>query len=351
MIGTRLMLRSGFRRVAFSVLAGLLSCAPAAAGKRTDVVTLRNGDRITGEVKRLDRGQLEFKTDDAGTIYFEWDKVSRLEAVRLFEVGTFDGRRFLGQLERADEGLLAVSGPGGTVSLAVHEVTLITPIGESFWQKLDGSLDAGFSYTKSSGITQLNLNSDTVYRRPRFEGRLQASATLTQQKAGGGRDDRGSINVSYVRYRWPRWFVGAAGRFETNESLGLKLRSQIGAATGPRLVNTNRAQLLLGGGLVFNDERGVDTEPTQNVEALLTFQTSYFTYDRPRTTVDVSLQYYPSLTDWGRQRLQLDAYVKREFWKDLFLSLSVYNSFDSRPPNPAFANNDIGVVLSVGWSY
>jgi len=65
MIGTRLMLRSGFRRAAFSVLAGLLSCAPAAAGKRTDVVTLRNGDRITGEVKRLDRGQLEFKTDDA----------------------------------------------------------------------------------------------------------------------------------------------------------------------------------------------------------------------------------------------------------------------------------------------
>jgi hypothetical protein len=244
-----------------------------------------------------------------------------------------------------------VTGPGGTVSLPLYEVTLITPIGQSLWRKLDGSFDAGFSYTKSSGITQLNLNSDTVYRRPRFEGRLKASATLTQQKAGGARDDRGSIEASYVRYRWPRWFVGAAGRFETNESLGLTLRSQVGIATGPRLVNTNRAQLLLGGGVVFNDERGVDAEPTQNVEALLTFETSYFTYDRPRTTLDVALEYYPSLTDWGRQRLQLDAYVKREFWKDLFLSLSLYNSFDSRPPNPAFANNDIGVVLSVGWSY
>ena len=42
---------------------------------RTDVVTLANGDRITGEVVRLERGRLEFKTDDAGTLYLEWDKL------------------------------------------------------------------------------------------------------------------------------------------------------------------------------------------------------------------------------------------------------------------------------------
>jgi hypothetical protein len=333
------------------LLLGVSVGGSAYAQARTDVVTLANGDRITGEVKRLDRGQLEFKTDDAGTIYFEWDNVSRVEAARLFEVGTADGRRFLGTLGSADRGSIAVTAPGGPVLLPLYEVTLITPIGQSIWRKLDGSIDAGFSYTKSSGIAQLNFNSDTVFRRPGFEAVLQASATLTKQEADGTRDDRGSISASYVRYRWPRWFVTALGSFETNESLGLKLRSQVGGAVGPRLVNTNRAQLLLGGGLAFNDERGVDVEPTQNLEAVVTFQTSYFTYDRPRTTIDVSLEYYPSLSDWGRQRIQLDADVKREFWKDLFLSLNLYNSFDSRPPNPEFANNDVGIVLSVGWSY
>lgn len=49
--------------------------------------------------------------------------------------------------------------------------------------------------------------------------------------------------------------------------------------------------------------------------------------------------------------MQLDAAVKREFWKDLFLSLSMYDSFDSRPPNPDAARNDVGVVTSIGWSY
>jgi hypothetical protein len=333
------------------LLLATLGSAVARAQPRTDVVILKNGDRITGEVRGLKRGQLEFKTDDAGTIDFEWDNVSRVESVRLFEVETVDGSRFLGNLGRADAGSIAVIGPSGTVSLPLYEVTFIAPIGQTFWRKLDGSFDAGFSYTKSSGIAQLNVNSETVYRRPRFEGRLAASATLTEQEGGGGRDDRGWLSVSYVRHRWPRWFVAAGGRFETNESLGLTLRSQVGVVTGPRLVNTNRAQMALGGGVVLNDERGVDAEPTQNIEAIATLQASYFTYDRPRTTLDLSLDYYPSLSNWGRQRLQLDASAKRELWKDLFLSVNLYDSFDSQPPNLAFDTNDVGVVLSVGWTY
>ena len=157
--------------------------------------------------------------------------------------------------------------------------------------------------------------------------------------------------MSYLRYPWPRWFILTAGRFETNESLGLTLRSQIGAAAGPRLINSNRAQLVLGAGLAFNDERGVDVEPTQNVEALFMFETSFYTYDRPKTNLDLSVQYYPSLSNIGRQRVQLDAGVKREFWKDLFVALNLYNTYDNRPPNPAADTNDVGLVLSIGWTY
>ena len=95
----------------------------------------------------------------------------------------------------------------------------------------------------------------------------------------------------------------------------------------------------------------VDVEPTQNVEAVLMLATSLYTDDRPKTTLDISLQYYPSLNDVGRQRVQFDAGIKRELWKDFFVSLNVYNSYDNRPPNPAANTNDVGVVLSIGWSY
>jgi hypothetical protein len=211
-------------------------------------------------------------------------------------------------------------------------VTLITPIGASFWKKLDGSIDAGFNYTRSSGVAQLNVNWDARYRKPASQTRATLSFTQTRKDEDSEHDDRGSVELSYLRYPWRRWFIFGATRFETNESLGLELRSQVAGAIGPRLVNSNRAQVTAGAGLVFNDERGVDVESTRNLEGLLHFGTSFYTYDRPKTNLDISFQYYPSFSNVGRQRVQLDASVKRELWKDFFASLSIYNSFDSRPP-------------------
>ena len=332
------------------VLALALGGSAFAQG-RTDVVTLSNGDRLTGEVLRLERGRLEFKTDDAGTLYLEWDKLGSVVAARQFEVGTSDGRRFLGSLAPSATRSITIVGPQGSAALPMNEITAITPIGRSFWRRLDGSIDAGYSYTRSSGVAQLNLNSNTVFRRPAFQARLTASLTQTDTDDDTDRDDRGAVEASYLHYPWQRWFVVTAGRFETNESLGLTLRSQIGGALGPRLVNSNRAQSSVGAGLVFNDEIGVDVERTQNVEGLLLFQTSFYTYDRPKTNLDLNLQYYAGLSDAGRHRLQFDGGVKREFFKDLFVAFTVYNTFDSRPPNPTAAENDVGVVVSIGWTY
>ena len=99
--------------------------------------------------------------------------------------------------------------------------------------------------------------------------------------------------------------------------------------------------------LVVNDERGVDVEAVRNVEGLLALTTSYFTYDRPKTNVDLTVQYYPSLSNGGRHRLQLDAGVKREIFSDFFVGVTVYNTYDNRPPNPTADRNDVGVVASI----
>ena len=231
------------------------------------------------------------------------------------------------------------------------EVITIIPIGASVWARFDGSVDAGFSYTRSSGIAQLNLNSDTVFHRPSFLFQLTASGTYIRQSEDEERDDRGSLEFSYLRYIGRRWFGAGVARLESNESLGLTLRSQLGGWVGMRLVNTNRARFEIGGGAVVNNEDGVDTEPTQNIEGLLGLQTWYYTYDRPKTNVDASVDYFPGLSDWGRQRLQVNAAVKRELWKDFFVAFNVYDTFDSAPPSPGADRNDVGVVISLGWSY
>jgi hypothetical protein len=302
-------------------------------------------------VVAVERGRLEFKTDDAGTLYLEWDKLATLVTTRFVEVVTTDGRRFLGSLQSSPDRSITVAATDGNVTLAMIEVAMIRTIGPSFWAKLDGSIDVGYSFTRSSGVSQLNVNTDTVYAKPASRTRLRASATLTQKEDDPGRDDRATVEASYLRYPWQQWFVSGAGRFESNESVGIKLRSQIAGAVGPRLVNTNRAQLMIGGGLVFNDEQGVDVERTQNFEGLVVFSTSYYTYDRPKTNLDLTVQYYPSLSNIGRHRLQLDSSMKRELLKDFFVSLNIFDTFDSRPPDATADRNDVGVVASIGWTY
>jgi hypothetical protein len=81
------------------------------------------------------------------------------------------------------------------------------------------------------------------------------------------------------------------------------------------------------------------------------FRQSYYRYDRPRTNIDIAFQYYPSLSNWGRHRIQLAPAVKREVLKDVFISVNMFDTFDSRPPSESADRNDVGIVLSFGWSY
>ena len=328
--------------------------APAWAQPKTDVVTLRNGDRFTGEIKKLNLGRLELSTDDAGTVYIEWDKVATIASSGQFEVAAVDGSRYVGSLVGTTPGMVIVTAEDGTVlvSLPRYETVNIMQIGRSLWKRMDGAIDVGFSYTKSSELGQASFNGNSTYRRPSFEVRLDGSATVTVRSDDeDDTDDRASLGLSYVRFRGRRLFISGAGQLESNRSLGLALRAQIGGVAGLRFVNARGTELELGGGMVVNEERGVDTEPTQNVEGLLGLKFVYYTYDSPKTNLDTTLQYYPSFNQWGRQRVQYDLAVKRELFKDFFASLNLFYTFDSNPPNPSAKRTDYGVSASLGWSY
>ena len=74
-------------------------------------------------------------------------------------------------------------------------------------------------------------------------------------------------------------------------------------------------------------------------------------YDFPKVTISASLEVFPSLSEGGRVRLEATASAKREIVSDFYLSLSVYDSFDSKDPSTGLAKNDWGPTLSVGWQF
>jgi hypothetical protein len=78
---------------------------------------------------------------------------------------------------------------------------------------------------------------------------------------------------------------------------------------------------------------------------------SFFTYDTPKTYIDLTHVTYPSLSDPGRIRLALDSSVKREIIRDFTVGVSLYDTFDNRPPTEGASKNDVGVSISIGWIF
>ena len=91
------------------------------AREKADVITVRNGDRITGEIKSLAYGRLTLETDSMGTVNIEWPDVVRVESPQKFLIEDTGGNLIYGHIDRDPQaGYLSVAGTGPVV----HRVEL-----------------------------------------------------------------------------------------------------------------------------------------------------------------------------------------------------------------------------------
>ena len=340
-----------FRSPIGAVALALALQAATAWGAKTDVVVLKNGDRITGEVEQLDRGRLTFKTDDMGTVQIEWDNVQSVTAAAPFDVDDLSGNRFLGTLApgpAAGQLLIAWEGRDDTVPLA--HVVRMRRLYTSFWQRLDGSLDVGASYTSASELFKVDIAGTIGFERPGYEVSLDGTSTLTTQP---GVDDtrRNLVSLSYARRFPERWVALAKTQLEQNRELGFELRTSAGVGGGRYLVQAPKHRLLTGVGLSVNRERPTEGESTTNVEATVLLNYDRFSYDFPNIDVAVVAGGFASLTDSGRYRLDFDARLKREIVRDFYATLRGYESYDSRPATEGAPENDYGITFALGWSF
>ncbi|HET6463661.1 MAG TPA: hypothetical protein VFH33_07660, partial [Candidatus Krumholzibacteria bacterium] len=136
----------------------------ASARAKTDLVFIGKADRITGEIKQMDRGILTVSTNNIGTVNVEWEDVDSLNSVYQFRVEDHFGRKYFGSIFMTRANELQVIQGGQTETVAAIDVVSITPLEASFWQRLDGSISIGFSYTKATTIAQLNSDFNVRYR-------------------------------------------------------------------------------------------------------------------------------------------------------------------------------------------
>jgi hypothetical protein len=330
----------------------LLTAAPsfAAVTPKVDVVVLRNGTRVVGEVKSMKRGRLELKTDDMGTIQVEWGKIAQVTAPGLFEVEDMDGRLRFGSLRPATDGSLEVLNINGPQHLPLRDVARIQLVKAGFWDRISGTLDVGASYTSASELLQLDLDGAMRFRRPKFEFSVDANAVLTRQPDVED-TRRASLTTGYARLFSNGQRVFAQGALEQNRELGFESRGSVTAGWARYLARDTGNELVGGTGIALNREVPVDGETTTNVEAVLGFSYANFAYDFPNTDIQIGAATYLGLSHWGRVRVEASARLSREVFKDFYVGIKGYESYDSAPATQGAQKNDWGVTLTLGLRF
>jgi hypothetical protein len=326
----------------------ILCLIPAAAwGQKTDSVWIRNGDRITGEVKSLARALLEYSTDDLGTVHIEWEKVDRIFSPTTFEVYDESGAKYYGSLSSAGPGWLVL----GADTLRLSQIVVMAPIRQKMLDRLSGYVDLGFSYQKAHSATQLSTGARVVYRGPGAETAFEITSFL-EDRDDAVETSRLSTAIMERVLLGNRWSAGVLVGYDQNDELDLAGRGRLVGFGTRNLTHSNRITLRLTGGLVTTRERYFSTDSTTTgFEGLVGLAFNAFRYDRPKLDATVSSQVFPSFSIAGRVRLQSDLRVSYELVKDFMLTVTLFDAYDSKPPAEGVAKNDFGTTLAVTWSF
>ncbi len=317
------------------------------AQRKTDIVTLYNGDRITGEIKSLSGGILRLSTDSMGTVSIEWQEIAHLQSEFYYEVRLSEGKRYFGSIEKAERpGEFHLTDLDGEHALEWLKVVEMRPIEKTFLERLDLYFAAGFSYNRASSVAQTSINTAIDYETEKSQNSLSGRVTFTDAED----ETTSSSKLDLTRGVWtrhPNVFRALFGSYESNDELALDHRVGVGWGLGRYLVDNYKSRWYGLAGLQVITEQSKTEGSDQNLEFYLSSRFLTWRFDTPELDVDFGLTVYPSLTDRGRVRSSSDLRLRWELIEDLFFDITAYGSYDSG----ADANNgvDYGVTTGLGW--
>ena len=342
--------------VAFS-LAFLLTL-PLFARDSTDIIIMKNGDRLTGEVKGLDAGVLYVSMSYIlGTSSLDWSKVARLESKQLFIVKTQDGSVYRGTLNTAEteEGrpvkIEVIETPEKQAGIERSQIVEMAQTSDKFWQRFNGDVNFGTTYSKGNETVQYTLSSDVEYLRQRWSASTAFSSNLSTS-SGVTASTRNEITpMARHLLPWNNWFYGGLGDFLQSSVQGIQLQTSVGGGVGRYLKNTNRATIAVLGGFAWQNTQYNQAmlSGTQNLAATL-IATDVKLFKFNKTNLDVAGVLFPILNQAGRIKANVNATYYIKITGDLSWNISFYGNWDNQPP-PHFTGSDYGTSSGLSWTF
>jgi hypothetical protein len=339
--------------------AALLLAVPLVASEKTDVLVMKNGDRMTCEVKGLDGGVLYVSFDYIdGTASVDWSKVARLESKQLFIVKTQDGSMYVGALTTTETAagrpvkIQVVATPEKEVVIEQSQVVQMVQTSENFWQRFSGEISWGIIHSKGNQSTQYSLGSQTAYVRERWNAKANFSSNLSSS-TGTNASTRNSLNLTARRFLpWKNWFYSGLGTFLESSEQGINLQSTVGGGVGRYLKDTNQASISLLGGVAWqktNYQASIVPLGSQNLAAAL-IAADVRLFQFKKTSLNANATVFPALSEPGRVRFDTNASYYIKLFSNLSWNFSFYGNWDNQPP-PGFSGSDYGTSSGLSWTF
>lgn len=339
--------------------AAILVVCPLSAREKSDVIVMKNGDRITCEVKSLSSNTLYISVDYIlNTLSLDWTKVDHIDSKQLFLVKTQDGAVYSGALSTPATPagrplqIEIVESPQRKVTLERAKVVSADETSEDIRQRLNGQVGVGFTYTKGNETSQYNLNSSVGYVEERWSAGASYNSNLSSS-AGTSVATRNQISLQAIRLlRWNNWYVTGLTSFLQSSVQGIQLQDTFGGGIGRNFVNTGSTFVTAYGGFAWqqiNYQQSVIPAQTQHVTAAL-FGTQVKLFRFNKTTLTVSANVLPALSEAGRVQFNLNTSYYVKLWGKLNWNFTFYGNWDNRPP-PGFVGSDYGASSGLSVSF
>jgi len=337
----------------------LLLTIPMLAREKTDVLVMRNGDRMTCEIKGLSAGVLYVSFDYIqGTTSVDWSKVARVESTQLFVVKTESGTVYTGTLGSTDTvagrpvriRVMETSEKGAVVERS--QIVKMVGTSDKFWERFNGAISLGIIYSKGNQSTQFTLGSEAAYVRERWGAQASFDSNLSSS-AGVNASTRNSLRLgAFHLLPSQNWFYSGLSDLLQSSEQGILFQSTLGGGIGRYFRNTNRMSIsILGGAAWQSTTYQPSTLPLgqQNLATgLITAEARFFRFSK--TNLSAALALFPAISDPGRVRANTNASFYVKLFSDLNWNVTWYGNWDNRPPT-GLSGSDYGTSSGLTWTF
>ena len=272
-------------------LALSLVCGPALLA---DTVVLTNGDKFTGEIRKLDKGELSIKLKYADDpLVMDWKMVASLTTEKPLKITLDNGKELSAKLELAKEpGRFLAVGTTTPVELkAVVKAEPAVPKPRGFDDRFATDTSFTYDYTGASAFQNLFWYTNIAYYGDKWEPLLLLNQNFN--RARGLRSSSlsyGALSVNYYLTKHVYLFPWLAGEKVKVADSGYGTSVQAGGGVGWAFSREKKNRLLVQGGLVADKDTISLKPPSQFPNVPDTKLTSTF----PATMLGFNWRYTPN---------------------------------------------------------